>query len=531
MSLEEKRYDIEANNDWAKNVKGEELFIDAAKSGRRGYYCIGCDKEMEAVIKKKNPKHRSYFRHVPVDISKDETPCTFSNRKYRETLATDILQRLKSIKVPSIYKYPPKGVEGMPILLEKAKYIIANKVKSQLTFYEDSEGVIKYGRNPEVEDRFLLIRPDVIFFDIKNNPILFIELVITHKVSDEKKIKLRRLGIDTVSIIVPKSSAQEIEDNFKTTKRVKWEYNGKEADTKYVPVSSGTSEGVLEFDTDQRRIFQESISCRKSRLNNTLRTIEKCLRSESYRRSKQLFESEISRITTATKAERNGLEDMESRFEKEVYAQFKAQFNDIERELKVIKKGRAKLEQQSQDLETRYFNKRRELDQEEADISRRIREHSYFGEFTEEIRRKFRGRRITIEREIETIKGEIERVEREVLELSGKVEQSEKREIARDDEEGRELEEKQREIESEINGNEELSKEEERKLELEYNELGKQAIERINKRDSTGDSELSKRIGAVLEIRGICNCYDDRLQTFKRYRAYLELARSRAWKK
>lgn len=46
MPLEEKKYDIEANNDWAKNVKGEHLFIDNAESGRNGYYCIGCDKQM-----------------------------------------------------------------------------------------------------------------------------------------------------------------------------------------------------------------------------------------------------------------------------------------------------------------------------------------------------------------------------------------------------------------------------------------------------------------------------------------------------
>lgn len=304
MALEEKIYDIEANNDWAKNVKGEHLYIDNAPSGRQGYFCIGCDKQMDAVIRKKNPKYRSYFRHVPVDVSKNETPCTFSNREYREILATDILQRLKTIKVPSVYKYPPKREEGNPVLLEKAKFITAHKVKSQLTFYEDNEGAIKFGKNPDVEDRCLLIRPDVIFFDANDNPILFIELVVTHKVSEEKKIKLRRLGIDTVSVIVPKSSEQEIEDNFKTTKKIKWEYNGNEANTKYVPVSSGTSERVLEFDAEQRRIFEESNSCRKARLNNTLRSIKKCLQSESYRRTEYHFESEISRIETATKAER-----------------------------------------------------------------------------------------------------------------------------------------------------------------------------------------------------------------------------------
>ena len=78
----DKKYDIEKENDWAKNVKGSHVFISASESGRKGYYCIGCSKEMEAVIQKKNPSRKSFFRHVPVDIEKGEKACTFSNREY-----------------------------------------------------------------------------------------------------------------------------------------------------------------------------------------------------------------------------------------------------------------------------------------------------------------------------------------------------------------------------------------------------------------------------------------------------------------
>ncbi len=530
MPLEEKKYDVEANNDWAKNVKGEHLFIDSAKSGRKGYFCIGCDKQMEAV-KKKNINHRSYFRHVPVDISKDEKPCTFSNRKYREILATDILQRLKSIKVPNIYKYPPKGEDGAPMLLEKSKFVTAKKVKSQLTFYEDSNGEIKYGKNPDIEDRYLLIRPDVTFFDANNKPILLIELVITHKVKEEKKIKLRRLGIDTVSIIVPKSSEQEIEDNFKTTKRVKWEYNGIEANTEYIRVSSGTSEGILEFDEDQRRIFEESLTCRKARLNNTLRTIKRCLQSEPYRRAEHDFESEISRIERATKAEREGLEEMEERFEREIYARFEAKFDDFEREREDIEERRANLEEESKDLETRYFNKRREFDQEEADISRSIREHSDLGESSEGVRTKFRVRKAQIGTESESIKNAITRIRGEIKGLPEAFKQLEIQAKGRFEKDRGKLEEEETGLESEIDNFGEYAKEEERNLELEFEEFRKQTIERINKRDSKGDSELSKRIESVLKAGRISSDYGERQNTYKRYKAYLELARSRAWEK
>lgn len=530
MPLEEKKYDVEANNDWAKNVKGEHLFIDSAESGRKGYFCIGCDKQMEAV-KKKNINHRSYFRHVPVDIAKDEKPCTFSNRKYRETLATDILQRLKSIKVPNIYKYPPKGEDGGPMLLEKSKFVTAKKVKSQLTFYEDCNGEIRHGKNPDIEDRYLLIRPDVTFFDANDKPILLIELVITHKVKEEKKIKLRRLGIDTISIIVPKSSEQEIENNFKTTKRVKWEYNGIEANTEYVRVSSGASEGILEFDEDQRRIFEESLTCRKARLNNTLRTIKRCLQSESYRRAEHDFESEISRIERATKAEREGLEEMEERFEREIYSRFEAKFDDIERGREDIEERRANLEEESRDLETRYFNKRREFDQEEAGISRSIREHSDLGESSEGVRTKFRVRKAQIGTESESIKNAITRIRGEIKGLPEAFKQLEIQAKGRFEKDRGKLEEEETGLESEIDNFGEYAKEEERNLELEFEEFRKQSIERINKRDSKGDSELSKRIESVLKAGRISSDYGERQNTYKRYKAYLELARSRAWEK
>ncbi|WP_026452384.1 hypothetical protein [Aequorivita capsosiphonis] len=374
MPLEEKKYDVESNNDWAKDVKGNHLYIDNAISGRKGYFCIGCDKEMEAVKKKKNLNHRSFFRHVPVDITKDETPCTFSNRQYRELLATDILQRLKLIKVPSVYKYPPKGEDGTPMLLEKAKFVKAHKVKSQLTFYEDDEGAVKFGKNADVENRYLLIRPDVVFFDVNEKPILLIELVITHKVSAEKKIKLRRLGIDTISIIVPKSSEQDIEDNFNSTQRIKWEYNENEANTTYERVSFRTSEGILEFDEDQRRIFDEDISCRKARLNNTLRTIKKFLQSKSYRGAEQHLESEISRIEKATRGEQKRLGELEGGIDKEVRKQFTDQNINLERQGGKLVDNESRFREYFNDLEARYNSKKGKLETEQAGIDSDKRE-------------------------------------------------------------------------------------------------------------------------------------------------------------
>ncbi|MBC3760016.1 hypothetical protein H7U19_16505 [Hyunsoonleella sp. SJ7] len=509
MSLEEKKYDIEANNDWAKNVKGEHLFIDNAQSGRKGYFCIGCDKQMEAV-KKKNINHRSYFRHVPVDIVKDEKPCTFSNREYREILATDILQRLKTIKVPNLYKYPPKGNDGSPILLEKAKFVTAKKVKSQLTFYEDGNGEIKYGKNPEVEDRYLLIRPDVTFFDENDKPILLIELVITHKVNEEKKIKLRRLGIDTISIIIPKSSEQEIEDNFKTTKRVKWEYNGIEASTKYIRVSSGTSEGVLEFDEDQRRIFEESISCRKARLNNTLRTIKKCLQSEPYRRAEHEFESEISRIENATKTEKQGLEDMEIRIEREVSSELRGNFDAINSE-------EEEFQEHCSNLERRYTEKAKELEIEQEGVDELTEEVLDSNKSEERIRAEFEEQQQTIGQEFvertERVKISIEREKESITGL--------KREKSKLAEEYRKLEEQeQRYFEAEI-----------RRLKSEESKLDQSVREEFLRDIKQNSRRFSKGIRNILEAQTMGYDFKDAKREENRYQRARELFIKGTWKK
>jgi hypothetical protein len=43
----------EEDNDWAKNLKGDYIHISQAQSGALGYYCMGCDKQMQAVKRKK----------------------------------------------------------------------------------------------------------------------------------------------------------------------------------------------------------------------------------------------------------------------------------------------------------------------------------------------------------------------------------------------------------------------------------------------------------------------------------------------
>ena len=406
MPIEKKIYEPDLQTDRAKNVKGERIYIGNAESGRKGYFCLGCDKPMQANIQRKNPNHLSYFSHVPVDLSKGEKKCTYSNREQRELIATDILQRIKTMKVPEVLKFPPKGVKGNPVELEKSRFITAHTVKSQLTFYEDEEGNIHPGKNPDVEERYLLLRPDVTFFNEKGKAILFIELVVTHKVSDEKKIKLRRMGIDTVSVVIPKGSDQEIEENFKSVKRVKWEYNGEEARTSYLSVSHRAPKGVLEFDEQQRRIFGESVPCRRSRINNTIRTLRKCLEGKSYRDTERDFEREIFRVKGATEGARERLERIQAGIDKEVRNQFEEQTLDLERQGGKLDEEETKFERNFEDLERRYKSKGEKIREEQERIISDKRRELEDGGTEEEIKERFRKGSEDLRREFDQISEE-----------------------------------------------------------------------------------------------------------------------------
>ena len=526
----DKKYDIEKENDWAKNVKGSHVFIIASESGRKGYYCIGCSKEMEAVIQKKNPSRKSFFRHVPVDIEKGEKACTFSNREYRENLATIILQRLKRIKVPAVYKFSPNNKTDPPNLLQPSKFITAHKVRSQVWFYEDKNGNIKHGKNPDIAKRYLLIRPDVVFFDIYGKAILFIELVITHKIDDEKRIKLRRLGIDTISIIVPRSSEQEIEDNFNTTQRIKWEYNGIEADTEYVPIPSGTPTGILELDEEQRRIFEEGYACRKSRLSNTIRTIKRCVGAKPYRRAERKFEQEISRIEKATKRAFKELGRMESAARKDVDLGLASRRKAIDVKLEEFEQTKSQFESEESDLENRYFTKDREIRENQDQILRDIARGGENEIARERFEEGIEAERRLIESRIEETRATAKRISEKGEGLPDQFRQFEERESEKFEIEKGRTEGKAGELQFELDNFGESIIRGKKQLEDEFESIRKQSIKRINEEDTNGGGELSKGIAQLSEIRGILSNYRERQSAFQRYKKALELARSGTWK-
>lgn len=159
----------------------------------------------------------------------------------------------------------------------ESKYIEAVHVGIETTFYEDESGKIHSGRNNEVDARFLVVRPDIIFFNSSKEPILFIEIVVTHGIKSDKLAKLKRLGIDTVQVRIPKDSPESIEKNFHVTDKIKWVYNNVEARTEYIRVTPPDSKGVSPIDELQRKLQEESFACRTAEIGNLIRAIKRCL--------------------------------------------------------------------------------------------------------------------------------------------------------------------------------------------------------------------------------------------------------------
>lgn len=268
----------EKNNVYAYNIEHKEIHVSKAESGKKGYFCLGCEREMQAVISKKQNRI-SYFRHDPKAV-KGKGKCTYSDESYRHKLAKDILQRTKFIKVPSLYKYPPIGQKGKEYLLSESIIIEAAMVGIEKSFFENENGGICWGKKNEVNEKYLLFRPDVTFFDKNNNPILLIEIVVTHKIKEDKLIKIKRLGINTVQVTIPKSSPEEIEKCFSNTNRIKWIYNYEQESSIYIQTTDRDSETLLSADEIQRKLFEESFTCRKAEIAYLIRIIKECMESK-----------------------------------------------------------------------------------------------------------------------------------------------------------------------------------------------------------------------------------------------------------
>lgn len=408
------------NNVYARNIKGDIIHVLQAPSGQQGYYCLGCDREMQSV--RQSIAHRmSFFRHVH-NADLPERKCVYSDETYRHQLAKRILLQNLYVKVPPVYKYPPKGTNGLAILLKDSEIVKAHSALPEVTIYEDEDGNVKWGSNMTVDEKYLVVRPDIVFFDNQGEPVLLIELVATHGVNNEKKVKLRRLAINSIQIKIPKDSPESIENAFNITQNTKWIYNYDESSTQYFSVSETSSEGISSIDENQRRLFEETFSCRQSQIGNLIRTIGKCVESQHYRGIEEGFRNEIQRTTSNTELHQSRLDDIRTERKESITDGFKHQVEELVREETEFEGDEGDFQRNRVDLEARYRAKDSDLERQTEDAEREIYGETEIegrlGETVEERRKQVIRDTSQIRRDIEKEEDEIRRIEQEESGLS-----------------------------------------------------------------------------------------------------------------
>lgn len=533
----------EFENDYALTIKDEVRHISEVESGRKGYFCMGCKREMQAVISKKQYR-LSYFRH-DAEAVKNLPKCTYSSETHRHSLAKQILQIIKKIKVPPIVKFPPNEIEGKQQLIEQSKFVEAEVVHNELYFYENEFGEIKWGRSYAGENEFLLIQPDIAFFDSEGTPILLIEIVATHKVSDDKSIKLKRLGINTVQVTVPKGSPEEIESRFFTSQYTKWVYNHVEQNTEYISTSCTDSEAIQFIDEEQRKLFTESFACRSAEIKSLIRSIRRSLESQQYREAEQFHTQELSRVKRNTDDHKQRWAEIQDELQNGVNGEHENEIRELRKKERDIETQEREFSTTVKNLEGRYFKKRVELEEQEGILDRRIsytleslREEGDPLEQTEEdIKEKISKEDIDIasltyrRNQVLHDTGEIPgRIERLREQARNRFEEARKS-INGKFESGKEFEESEMaRIEGERKNLPGKFKAEEGRITEEFIRLRENTIEATKGRDCSGTTEFSRRIKALFNRRQRLYDIQEAQASVRGIRKAWECFKSGTWK-
>ncbi|OAD42955.1 hypothetical protein [Polaribacter atrinae] len=573
----EKKKDFKS--DWAYSEKhGKNIHISDAESGLKGFRCLGCHAQMVANIQKKNPNWLSYFSHHATDVNKEKIECVRASQVYREKIARTILNELKYVNAPAIYKYPPLDSDEnlFPMKIESRRKIEAAYTKAELSFYENEDGVIEWGKNRTITDKDLLIRPDVTFFNKDNKPILFIEFIVYSKIKPDKFLKLSRLGIDTLQINIPRKSEADIEKALKSSRTYKWVYNEKEANTEYIPIFRKDTEDLSQINDNDRIFFEEDFRCRQTEINWLIRSVKRNLQSEQYRTTELGLNQQIQKVERNTEIENQRLGDLEESNRRVALAR---NSNEEDQE-----------DKEYAELERRYFAEKRRLEDaiynasvdqkfrselieniriEEEEIKRIEREEIDFEtEIRERVQNKFSGSIRREKEEIdsleETIRDSFDReilateriittlgisyndIPREVSErfrykeaiISSRIKSTREKNKDLERALSNEFEGKIKFEESEIKRIKretaeflEISESEKERIRKEEGNIEESARKEFNREIESNARELSKEFTNLLEVQRVGNNYQELKLLEKRYKSARKFLSKRTWEK
>ncbi|TFF37939.1 coiled-coil domain-containing protein [Mucilaginibacter psychrotolerans] len=396
-------------------IDAAEVHISEAVSGR-GYTCLGCGRDMQAV------KHKThvtdFFRHDAKYV-KQNNKCTFSDHQYRKHIAIDSLVLEKRIKVPAIYKFNPNNFDDPPMTLKSSDFVYATTVKRNLLFFEDASGLVAIGSELLLDNCIMLFQPDVVLFQ-DQQPILLVQIVKKFSISEADKANLRRLRINTLQITLPEDSREAIFQSLFQSGRSKWVYTNEQQFTNYLRPSGGNSGRSEPIDEFEKRLHTESVTCRRNQIANLIRSINKCYQSEQYREIE-------SRVTSRLRDERRTVEtyrkqriDLEAAIREDVERHSKDELERIAISQLELDEKRNGFSEDKTDLETRYRDKVAEL---ENDVRTLTEQREEFTRLEHAANNATKETQFAIEREERAISEHVRDTELEfserLIELSG----------------------------------------------------------------------------------------------------------------
>lgn len=175
------------------------VYIDDVESGLKcECYCPACG---EPLVAKKGNKMTHHFAH------KAEHNCEYGYESSLHLAAKDILSKTKKFTLPAVYLEFQESYKEKELISE-SKEIEIDIVK--------------------LEKRFGALIPDVVLYS--RDKCLFVEIFVTHKIDEEKLIKLQKENISTIEIDLSKCektiSKEELENILLSDHESKsWKFN------------------------------------------------------------------------------------------------------------------------------------------------------------------------------------------------------------------------------------------------------------------------------------------------------------------
>lgn len=513
------KYQAEDQNEYAKNTRGEIKFILEVERGTKGFRCLGCHEPMHPV-RRTVEHYKSYFRHEARDVSV-EKKCTFSSEKARRILAMDILGRTKRIKVPNLYKYSPDGQSK--ILIKDAGYVEAASVKGDITFYNDEAGLLKWGKNPDIEESAVLMQPDITFFDILQNPILLIQFVEKYKITEEKRLKVRELGIDVVQMIIPKDSPENIAKSLEVTQHTRWMYNHTEQNTDYAQLQHRNRERISISDAVEMGFFKETFTCRESQINNFIRKVTRYLGSQHYRGSEQQLRDRLSGVESDTIRDRAELEHLRSTARERVEARYSGEIESIEKGESEFRFSlgatQGEVRAKETELERGYLNKRERIISRRREVEKLIRDY----DDTEQSAKAIRAEQSIIEDEIQATESRIKEAIRSRESAPERFKFLEEQEQSRAERERGRIRAATEQIPEQL-------EQRRRAISAAFEADRERTIKTIEDRDCSGTTELSSGIKRILDQRRTLLNWDEVQGPYNRNRKAYDCFTDRTYK-